>query len=237
MPKITLYSITGLPLDAGVAAELDAVAASIRSHDEHLEGAGGCDVDHEPEFRAAVDKVLRYYGYEVAPEYTEDSWGNMRDGENGQRLLDVYAARQLDTALAYLGIPDGTEVDSWQVDAPAAPELHDLRDVAAEFGVDLDEPEPSGEPVPAAAADTAGLPPVPGPSDFLYTLRNTAGRAADELRPAIEKAQAVLAWLDRVAEDAEDAARLVGASDLEPSARALIPERSGLVYADPTREA
>lgn len=69
-------------------------------------------------------------------------------------------------------------------------------------------------------------------SDFLYTLRNTAGEAADNLRASIAEAQGVLARLDKLAEDAEDSAQLIAASDIEPHASAIVPERSGLVRKD-----
>lgn len=65
-------------------------------------------------------------------------------------------------------------------------------------------------------------------TDVLYRLRNMAGIAADDLRSAIGEAQAVLDKLDRFAEDAQDGAELIAASDLEPNTFASIPARSGL---------
>jgi hypothetical protein len=77
--------------------------------------------------------------------------------------------------------------------------------------------------------------------DFLYVLRNTAGRAASklnaeviEMRKALNAAEAVLDRLNELADGAQDAAELVCASDLEPTAHANIPERSGLVRKDQT---
>lgn len=77
---------------------------------------------------------------------------------------------------------------------------------------------------------------TPPPSEFLMTLRNTAGRAAERLQGAITEAreflaeaEAVYARLERIADDAEDAAQLVAASDIEPTSSALVPERSGLI--------
>jgi hypothetical protein len=77
---------------------------------------------------------------------------------------------------------------------------------------------------------------TPSPSNFLMTLRDTAGRAAERLEGAIAEAreflaeaEAVHARLERIADDAEDAAQLVAASDIEPTSSALVPERSGLI--------
>lgn len=69
--------------------------------------------------------------------------------------------------------------------------------------------------------------------DVLYRLRGMAGLAADDLRSAIGEAQAVLDKLDRFADDAEDGAQLMAASDLAPNSSALIPERSGLTRKEP----
>lgn len=77
---------------------------------------------------------------------------------------------------------------------------------------------------------------TPSPSEFLFTLRDTAGRAAERLQGAITEAreflaeaEAVYARLERIADDAEDAAQLVGASDIDPNTSALAPKRSGLI--------
>jgi hypothetical protein len=70
-------------------------------------------------------------------------------------------------------------------------------------------------------------------TDVLYRLRDMAGLAADDLRSAIGEAQAVLDKLDQFANDAEDSAQLIAASDIEPHASALIPERSGLTRKAP----
>lgn len=70
-------------------------------------------------------------------------------------------------------------------------------------------------------------------TDVLYRLRDMAGLAADDLRSAISEAQTVLDKLDQFANDAEDSAQLVAASDLYPNSSALIPERSGLIRKDP----
>ncbi|AYN57464.1 hypothetical protein HOU47_gp58 [Arthrobacter phage Constance] len=64
--------------------------------------------------------------------------------------------------------------------------------------------------------------------DVMYRLRDMAGVAADELREAIKEAQAVLDKLDCFANDAEEGAELIGASDLHPNCNANIPARSGL---------
>lgn len=64
--------------------------------------------------------------------------------------------------------------------------------------------------------------------DVMYRLRDMAGIAADDLREAIKDAQAVLDKLDCFANDAEEGAELIGASDLHPNCNANIPERSGL---------
>lgn len=64
--------------------------------------------------------------------------------------------------------------------------------------------------------------------DVMYRLRNMTGIAADELRAAIKEAQAVLDKLERFADDAEDGAELLAASDLHPRHHALVPERAGL---------
>lgn len=67
-------------------------------------------------------------------------------------------------------------------------------------------------------------------SDFLYMLRDEAGKAADVLRPKVEEAQATLNRLDKLANGAEQAAELVAGSMLEPEASAKIPYESGLVF-------
>jgi hypothetical protein len=64
--------------------------------------------------------------------------------------------------------------------------------------------------------------------DVMYRLRDMAGIAADDLREAIKEAQAVLDKLDCFANDAEEGAELMAASDLHPNCSANIPERSGL---------
>lgn len=76
-------------------------------------------------------------------------------------------------------------------------------------------------------------------SDFLYVLRNEAGKAAERLskqvidmRKALGDAETVLDRLNGLADGAQDAAELVCASDLEPTACADIPERSGLIRKD-----
>lgn len=66
------------------------------------------------------------------------------------------------------------------------------------------------------------------PSDFLYALRNEAGRVLEELKPVLDQANRIYERLEQIAEDCEDAAQLVAASDIEPSAVAFVPERSGL---------
>lgn len=65
--------------------------------------------------------------------------------------------------------------------------------------------------------------------DVIYRLRDMAGKAAAELRPHVEAAQAVLDRLDKFAHEAEEIAELSAASDLFPSYSASIPEGSGLV--------
>jgi hypothetical protein len=64
--------------------------------------------------------------------------------------------------------------------------------------------------------------------DVMYRLRDMAGQSADTLREAIKDAQAVLDKLDCFANDAEEGAELIGASDLHPNCNANIPKRSGL---------
>ena len=68
--------------------------------------------------------------------------------------------------------------------------------------------------------------------DVIYRLRDMAGQAEVELRLAIRDAQKVLDRLEKFANDAEDGAQLIAASDLHPTCSALIPERSGLVRKD-----
>ncbi len=76
-------------------------------------------------------------------------------------------------------------------------------------------------------------------SGFLYVLRNEAWKSAERLskqvidmRKALGEAEAVLDRLNELADGAQDAAELVCASDLEPTACADIPERSGLTRKD-----
>jgi len=65
--------------------------------------------------------------------------------------------------------------------------------------------------------------------DFVYRLRNMASISADDLRGAIKEAQAVLDRLDKFADDAEDGAQLIAASDLAPTWTAIAPERAGMI--------
>lgn len=85
------------------------------------------------------------------------------------------------------------------------------------------------------------------PSDYLFAVRDAAGRAADALRAAIDRArkeqeaivtsldsaftaaEAATAELDRLADRMEVSAELLAASDLEPNARAIVPGEAGLV--------
>ena len=64
--------------------------------------------------------------------------------------------------------------------------------------------------------------------DVLHRLAHMAHEPAQNLRAAIAEAQAVLDKLDAFADDAEDGAQLIAASDIMPNASANIPERSGL---------
>ncbi len=65
--------------------------------------------------------------------------------------------------------------------------------------------------------------------EVMYRLRNMASDAAGELGAAIKEAQAVLDKLECFANDAEDGAQLIAASDLtNRDWHADIPERSGL---------
>lgn len=66
------------------------------------------------------------------------------------------------------------------------------------------------------------------PSDFLYALRNEACRVLEELKPVLDQANSLYERLEQIAEDCEDAASLVAASDIEPGKIATVPERSGL---------
>ena len=72
----------------------------------------------------------------------------------------------------------------------------------------------------------------PSISDYLYSLRDEAGIAADKLRAAITEANEKLAKLDAIADGAERAAELVAASDLQPDSHATIPPESGLMYSN-----
>lgn len=76
-------------------------------------------------------------------------------------------------------------------------------------------------------------------SSFLYVLRNEAWKAAErlgaqviEMRKSLGEAESILDRLNKLADGAQDAAELVCASDLEPTACADIPERSGLIRKD-----
>ena len=69
------------------------------------------------------------------------------------------------------------------------------------------------------------------PSDYLYTLRNEVARMIEELTLVATAAQ-LLEKLEKIADDCEDAAQLVAASDIEPSSSADVPERAGLVRRD-----
>ena len=64
--------------------------------------------------------------------------------------------------------------------------------------------------------------------DVLHRLTNMAHEPAQKLRAAIAEAQAVLDKLDAFADDAEDSAQLIAASDLMPTSSANIPDRAGL---------
>lgn len=66
------------------------------------------------------------------------------------------------------------------------------------------------------------------PSDYLYTLRNEVARMTEELTLVATAAQELLEKLEKIADDCEDAAQLVAASDIEPGSSADIPARSGL---------
>lgn len=70
------------------------------------------------------------------------------------------------------------------------------------------------------------------PSDYLYTLRNEVARMTEELALMVTAAQELLETLEKIADDCEDAAQLVAASDIEPSTSADVPERAGLVRRD-----
>lgn len=70
------------------------------------------------------------------------------------------------------------------------------------------------------------------PSDYLYTLRNEVARMTEELALMVTAAQELLEKLEKIADDCEDAAQLVAASDIEPRSRADVPERAGLVRRD-----
>jgi hypothetical protein len=64
--------------------------------------------------------------------------------------------------------------------------------------------------------------------EVLYRLRDMAGMAADKLRVEVQAGQAVLDKLDKFADECEEGAELLAASDLHPGMHANIPERSGL---------
>ncbi|WP_461169289.1 hypothetical protein [Arthrobacter sp. Z1-15] len=64
--------------------------------------------------------------------------------------------------------------------------------------------------------------------DVLHRLTHMAHEPAQKLRAAIAEAQAVLDKLDAFADDAEDGAQLIAASDLMPTSSANIPDRAGL---------
>ena len=70
------------------------------------------------------------------------------------------------------------------------------------------------------------------PSDYLYTLRNEVARMTEELALMVTAAQELLEKLEKIADDCEDAAQLVAASDIEPGSSADVPERAGLVRRD-----
>lgn len=69
---------------------------------------------------------------------------------------------------------------------------------------------------------------APSISDYLYTLRDEAGIAADKLKREIADATATLKKLERIADGAELAAELVAASDLQPTTSGTIPPAAGL---------
>jgi hypothetical protein len=115
MPKTTLYAITGLPVpprQLGVLQRLDQ-AAELCAAD-----TGDCQHDHEAEFRAAVDEILKGYGFEVAGEFTEHSWGGLH---KDTLLLDVLAARRLPDAGPVVTLPHGVALDAWEVATAKAP--------------------------------------------------------------------------------------------------------------------
>lgn len=65
--------------------------------------------------------------------------------------------------------------------------------------------------------------------DVFYRLRDMVSSAANTLREQIADAQKVLDRLDAFADQAQDSAELIAASDLAPGWVANIPERSGLM--------
>jgi hypothetical protein len=69
--------------------------------------------------------------------------------------------------------------------------------------------------------------------EVLYRLRDMAGMAADKLRVEVQAGQAVLDKLDQFANECEEGAELLAASDLHPGMHANIPERSGLQRIEP----
>lgn len=69
------------------------------------------------------------------------------------------------------------------------------------------------------------------PTDFLYVLRDTAGKAAEALAAEIGRANLVLGKLEQLADQAEKVAQLAGASDLLPNISANLPPEAGLIRA------
>lgn len=71
-------------------------------------------------------------------------------------------------------------------------------------------------------------------TDILYALRAHAAAAATTLRAEVEKAQALLATLDRIADQADVAAALVDASALgdREFGQAFVPPESAMVRPD-----
>jgi len=65
--------------------------------------------------------------------------------------------------------------------------------------------------------------------DVLHRLTFMAHEPAQTLRAAISEAQTVLDKLDKFADEAQNAAQLMAASDLKPNYTALVPDGAGLV--------
>lgn len=65
--------------------------------------------------------------------------------------------------------------------------------------------------------------------DIMYGIRDQAVSAVEVLRANIKEAQALLDRYDELANDMEESAELLAASDLYPTSFAAIPKRSGLV--------